>query len=445
MSKKDMKTTPAKGGRNQTRGKNIAKVGAGAAVFALISWLVGGFTRENAYEWFKAFLFAGVLALLIRWPIFEPFKIPSSSMWPTLAEGDRVFVNKFRYGVRFPFNGMRLPFTKTSIWYAQRRIWYGSKPERFDIVVFKAVEPRAEHTTLVKRVIGLPGERVHIANGRVYINGEPLTLPPDMPPVEYTSTIGDYGILKDDAHSLVPKNCYLLLGDHSGASRDGRVFGWMPNEHLLGRAYCIAWPPSRWRDFTGFSKTLWWRGMVGFAAFLLFARLFLGRSWRVRTESVQSSFAQGEHVFINRCAFGLPLPFTRHRLSQGRAPRRGEIVLYHTPALSDGQAHVLLGRVAGLPNEQVLLDEGKLRIDGAPVAEPSLANRVFAASDGKGRYGRSKNKVYSMVPQDHYFILADNTEDAPDSQTFGWIPRSHLIGPVSAVWWPVRKWRRARP
>jgi hypothetical protein len=66
-----------------------------------------------------------------------------------------------------------------------------------------------------------------------------------------------YGILPDDAYSLVPENCYLVCGDNSANSADGRFFGWLPNDHILGRAFCIWWPPSRIRDFTGFSRTGW--------------------------------------------------------------------------------------------------------------------------------------------------------------------------------------------
>ena len=66
-----------------------------------------------------------------------------------------------------------------------------------------------------------------------------------------------YGILPDDEYSMAPEDCYLVCGDNSGDSADGRVFGWLPNGHILGRAFCIWGPPSRMRDLTGFSKT-WW-------------------------------------------------------------------------------------------------------------------------------------------------------------------------------------------
>ena len=213
-----------------------------------------------------------------------------------------------------------------------------------------------------------------------------------MPPVQYTSW-GMYGVLEDEAHAVVPDDCYLLLGDNSGASRDGRVFGWVPNKNLVGRAFCIWWPHSRWHDFTGFSRTWWWRGLVGLLGLLLFVRLFLGRFWRVHTDAVSDTLRKGEHIFVNKCAYGLSVPFTGLRLSRGRGPRRGEVVLYHHPAEGHPDGVVLLGRVAGLPGEQVHLNDGRLEVNGRPVENPaSLASRRFESDKETGRFGRSKGE-----------------------------------------------------
>ena len=107
-------------------------------------------------EWVKSILIAIVLALFIRWPVIEPFKIPSGSMEPTFYDGDRIFVNKFVYGIRFPFNGFRIPYTTKTTWYADDRIFRGADPQRWDVVVFKSVEHDVQHDILVKRIVGLP-------------------------------------------------------------------------------------------------------------------------------------------------------------------------------------------------------------------------------------------------------------------------------------------------
>lgn len=419
--------------------KNSAKAAEGTGI---VSWLFGGM----GFEWIKSLAIAIGLALMIRWIVAEPFRIPSISMEttlhgdPAMFHGDRVFVNKLVYGTRFPLNGIRIPFTKTRLQYADKRIWRNHDPQRWDIVVFKAVEPNATHTTLVKRVVGLPGERIHIAGGKVYVNGKALEFPPNMPPVSYTSPWGNcYGIATDDEHSLAPPDGYLLLGDNSAHSRDGRFFGWVPNERILGRVSCIWWPIARWRDFTGFSGTWWWRILVGATSLLLVYRIFFGRSWPMR--GARDSGV--DYCLVNRWAYGLPIPFTRYRAYKGRMPQRGELVLYRTGRPVPGAPDMTLGYVAGLPGERVSIEDGRLSVNGQRVELPGPA---IANAEGVGPYARSKAKEHSLVPDDCVFILTADS-DPPghwDGRTLGWTPHASLIGRAAAVWWPPRSWRRIR-
>lgn len=350
-----------------------------------------GLTRDSAGDWGRGFFVALVVALTIRWAFAEPYRIPSESMEPTLhgdpgfLRGDRVFINKWVFGLRLPFTN--------------KRILRGGEPERFDIVVFNAVEPNAEFPRLVKRVIGLPGERIHIEEGTIYVNGVALRFPESMPQVEYTSA-GDFGVRTDDTHAVVPDGHYLLLGDNSATSRDGRYFGWVPQQNLLGRAFCIMWPVNRWRDFTGFTGRWWFRApLVLFGVYSLF-RLFVGRTWRVHSSRLGDPVHDGERVYINRIAFGLPIPFARQRLIPGREPRRGECVLYWIP--KEGSA-VTIGLVAALPGDTF---KGK---NGNPV----------------------------LVPDGRYLI-------AREGRLAHLVQRDDLIGPVSAVWWPLSQWRSVR-
>lgn len=436
MAKRKKKQNPPSELRNVT-----AQAGIGALLIGVVAALTGGFTKENAIEWGKAIIVAVSIALMIRWPLFEPYRIPSDSMAPTLegdpriARGDRVFVNKWWYGVRYPF--------------ANKRIFHLHEPERWDIVVFKTVEEDTKIKTLVKRVVGLPGERVQIENGVVHVNGEPVQPPGDW---KYTSDpqYGQYyGVLPSDEYSVVPEGHYLLLGDNSPHSRDGRVWGWVPNEHLVGRVFCIAWPPTRWRDFTGFSETWWWRTFVPvyltILGLYLITRLFFGRFWKVRTGALSRAFKRGERVFVNRAVFGFPIPFSQRRMSAGEPPARGDIVMFRAPA-DNGAAdkkRLLLGRVAGLPGEEVSLDGDRLAVNGQAVERPHSLAEPFPG-DGVGLYGRSRTKQYSLVPPDHFFILVDDAAEQPDSRAIGWVSREDLVGRVSAVTWPPHRWRRVK-
>lgn len=430
--------------------QQAARMGAGAALLGTLAWLTGGFTWQNVLDWGKTLLIAGSLALFIRWAVAEPYKIPSGSMEPTLHgnpapfAGDRVFVNKWIYGLRWPLNDFRIPWTTKQIHYADTRMFRWKEPQRFDIVVFKTIEHRTMTDTLVKRVIGLPGERVLIRDGRVYIDGKALELPDSMPEVKYTSNspMLRYGVVDTDAYSLVPEGHYLLLGDNSGHSRDGRVWGFVPYEHLLGPVTCIWWPPSSWRDFTGFTQTWWWRSLLALLAAFLVWRLFMGRSVKVHGQSPDSDIAPKDHLYIHRASYGIPLPFTNVRLTQGRAPKRGELVLYQVSVHAHEPEHLLLGRIAGIGGDHVELAGGKLKIDGKEPAEKTLQGRTFEATADTGPYGARQGAPYRDVPPGSCFILAENPEAAVDSRTLGWIPNGALLGPATAVWWPLRRRRR---
>lgn len=401
---------------------------------------LGPLTRENVSGWIKIIL----AILMIRWVWFEPFSVPSGSMEPTFRgdgrflHDDRVAVNKFRYGIRVPFRNKHL-------------IRF-SDPQRWDIAVFNNPVPNAEHAVLVKRIVGLPGERVHIQDGKVYINDEALELPAGMPDVQYTSPGPNpedlrrvldrfpperrasaklrireqfvrasgsplrYGILPDDEFSLIPPDHYLMLGDNSAHSGDGRIFGWTPRDNLIGPVFCIWWPMAHARDFSGFTRTWWGRLLLyGIPALFLAYELigaFLLRSWRIHRVTGTDTFKKGDHVLVDRLSFGLRLPFMG-RLIRGRAPHRGEWVFYLGPA-EDGKAPPLrVGRVTGLPGETVVPppQEG-----ASPVP----------------------------VPVGHYYIAAEDDHDHSDEVNPAWVPHHNLVGRVVAVWRPLRRFRAFR-
>lgn len=411
--------------------------------------------RGEKSEWFRSLLIAVGLALLIRWPVAEPYKIPSGSMEPTLhgdpgfLKGDRIFVNKHHYGVRFPFNGFRIPFTSIDTWYTEKRLWKGAKPERWDIVVFKAAEAGVDKHTLVKRVVGLPGESVHIEDGKIWIDGAVVETPDTMAEIYYTApplgamSLMKYGIRAEDKFSLIPEGHYLVLGDNSGSSRDGRYFGWLPERNILGRVSSIWWPVGRWDDFSGFSKTIWWNSFLGLLAMWTFVRLLLGRSWMIHRGFAGAGMEDGNHLTINRIALGLPLPFTHRRLSAGRALQRGERVLYMVSKDREGGSAIQVGVVAGLPGEKVFLGDSGLKIDNVVQNGPrSLMKIVDEMEAQKGPYGRSSSREYSEVPDDSYYVLLDSARG--DSRALGWIARKDILGVVNGVWWPLRSVRRLK-
>ncbi len=204
-------------------------------------------------ETFSVIVQALLLALVIRTLLFQPFSIPSGSMRPTLLEGDYLFVTKWSYG----YSRYSLPLAPNLF---SGRIW-GGEPERGDVVVFKF--PPNPSIDYIKRVIGLPGDKVQMRGGQVFIND--MAVPrekvgqidnPDITEVSrpvdvYRETLPNgvsydtldltsNGIGDDTREFTVPEGHYFMMGDNRDNSADSRFsVGFVPYDHLVGRANII--------------------------------------------------------------------------------------------------------------------------------------------------------------------------------------------------------------
>jgi signal peptidase I len=210
----------------------------------------GGFA-----ETVRVIVHALIIALVIRTFLFQPFNIPSGSMKETLLVGDYLFVSKYSYGYSY----YSFPFSPPLF---SGRI-FGSEPTRGDIVVFRL--PKDDSTDYIKRVIGLPGDRVQMINGLLHINGQPVkreriedfieteegpsaqrvkrwreTLPNG---VSYTTLdITDNGFNDNTQEYVVPAGNYFMMGDNRDNSTDSRVLsqvGYVPFQNVVGRAQVI--------------------------------------------------------------------------------------------------------------------------------------------------------------------------------------------------------------
>ncbi|MCG6919218.1 MAG: signal peptidase I [Deltaproteobacteria bacterium] len=168
-------------------------------------------------EYAEAIVIAVVLALFIRTFVVQAFKIPSGSMKPTLLVGDHILVSKFIYGIK-------IPLTDKTI------IKLGT-PKRGDVVVFKY--PLDTRKDYIKRVIGLPGDRVELVNKKLFINGRVT----DDPHASYSV----YGNLRNFGPVTVPANHLFVMGDNRDESSDSRVWGFVPLPYLKGKAFLIYW------------------------------------------------------------------------------------------------------------------------------------------------------------------------------------------------------------
>ncbi|MCR5866995.1 MULTISPECIES: signal peptidase I [Aquincola] len=209
-------------------------------------------------DW-TAGLFPVILAVfLLRSFLFEPFKIPSGSMIPTLLVGDLILVNKFHYGIRLPV--------------INKKIVPINDPQRGDVVVFRyPVDTRVDY---IKRVVGVPGDEVAYINKRLTINGQPVPLTP-LPDFydedsrryaqHFSEKLGEveHQVLNDKdrpafipgSHSFpysdqcsytaegvtckVPAGHYFMMGDNRDNSQDSRYWGFVPDENIVGRAFFV--------------------------------------------------------------------------------------------------------------------------------------------------------------------------------------------------------------
>ena len=159
---------------------------------------------QEVRGWLKDILAALVMAILIVVFVVQPVKVEGTSMSPRLQPQDRIFVNKFGYRL--------------------------SPVERGDIVVFWY--PRDVGKSFIKRVVGMPGERVEIRAGVVYLDGRRLTEP-------YLPLLADG---RSHGPQVIPQNHYFVLGDNRVSSSDSRDWGSVPSENILGEAFFRYWP-----------------------------------------------------------------------------------------------------------------------------------------------------------------------------------------------------------
>lgn len=198
------------------------------------------------------------LVIVFRSVAFEPFKIPSGSMIPSLRIGDFILVNKFTYGLKVPFSDLSLGVVNLDPIYLMKL----NEVQRGDVIVFKyPVEPNIYY---IKRVIGLPGETVEIKDKKVFINDEPLPIK-ELPRSKFMDSMDEkfkdtnfkfyevqlkdktfiYQVDEDNYFQMnlekrkIPEDSYFVMGDNRDFSYDSRYWGVVPHKNVKGKAFLV--------------------------------------------------------------------------------------------------------------------------------------------------------------------------------------------------------------
>ena len=208
-------------------------------------------------DYSRSFFPVLLLVFLLRAFLFEPFRIPSGSLEPTLLTGDFILVNKYDYGIRLPV--------------IHKKIWGSSEPKRGDIIVFRW--PPNPSIDFIKRVIGMPGDHISYIDKELYVNGEKISQEflekniaydeegesfevaekqEDLLGVEHRIFVDPNRSSRNYRDIVVPENMYFVMGDNRDESADSRFWGFVPDRNIVGKAVLVwlSWdhvnPGIRW-------------------------------------------------------------------------------------------------------------------------------------------------------------------------------------------------------
>lgn len=371
--------------------------------------LFGPANSNNARSWVVLIL----LILLVRWVWFEPYKIPSGSMEPTLHgvpsffDGDRVFVNKHSYGIRVPF--------------MSKYIFQLKDPERWDIAVFRAAHENPKHKILIKRVVGLPGDHVHIGReGELYINGERMEYPEELRDVLYYTR----GI-------SLPREEFDKFMIEQAAS-DGKIDKFVYWNDLAKAAVIDSSlrnqvPAVLNPDHPAFEDYKQEMARLRAAMDDKDIRSVAAATAAGITETVgQQAMLVAKEILINERAYTL-----------GLEPDMGSII-FSQPAIE--QFYEDLDMVRARYAEGA--DDGAL-LEGVSDKSYRLVSELWRMQQQDAtpfQYGIRTEEEYSVIPPDHYMMLGDNSGNSVDSRVWGWVPREHFVGRTFAIWMPVSRW-----
>jgi len=165
----------------------------------------------------------------------------------------------------------------------------------------------------------------------------------------------------------------------------------------------------------------------------LIIRTFVIQAFKIPSESMVPTLQVGDHLFVLKFAYGLPIPFTDKKIFEWNSPKRGEIIVFKYP---EDPKRDFIKRVIGLPGEEILIKHKQVYINGKPLEEPYKIHTDISSSE---QFPRDNFEKPVVIPKDSYFMMGDNRDSSLDSRYWNALPKGLIKGKAFIIYWPP--WR----
>ena len=162
-------------------------------------------------------------------------------------------------------------------------------------------------------------------------------------------------------------------------------------------------------------------------------RTFFVQAFKIPTGSMRMTLIEGDAILVNKSIYGARVPLTQLRFPAYRQPQRGDVAVFIFPGDTKKD---FIKRIVGLPGETVEIKNGTIYINEKPVVDPVFSQKYYY---NRGDFGDIGKKI--LVPDDHFFVLGDNSASSQDSRYWGFVPRDNLLGKAMVIYWPPQRIR----
>lgn len=177
----------------------------------------------------------------------------------------------------------------------------------------------------------------------------------------------------------------------------------------------------------------WTESIVIAFILAMIIRAFLVQAFKIPTGSMRPTLLEGDVIMVNKFLYGAKIPFTQFRLPAVRNPKRGDVIVFIYP---ENPKKDFIKRLIAFPGEAVEIKNGTIYINDKPLLEPMFSLRYYY---NRGQFAEERQKI--IVPEDHYFVLGDNSASSQDSRYWGFVPHKNILGKAILIYWPPQRIR----